>query len=58
MRIPSACSLRSLSEGSVMEHQERDQALNRTVTSKLLTRSSSPLRAKAFLSIRSGQNYH
>lgn len=55
MRIPSACSLRSLSEGSVIEHQEGDQALNLSVTSELLTRNSSPLRAKAVLSRRSGQ---
>lgn len=43
MRIPSACVL---SARSAEEHQAREQALNLTVTLKLLTSSSSPSRPR------------
>lgn len=36
MRIPCACSLRGLSVGSVLEYEESEQALNLTVTLKVL----------------------
>lgn len=56
MRIPSACSLRSLSAGSAEEHQGRKQALNLIVTLKLLTSSKSFKSKQSVLSKRSGQN--
>lgn len=47
------CSLRSLSEGSTEEHQGTEEALNLTVTLKVLTSSPSPSRERT-LSKRSG----
>lgn len=52
MRIPSACSLRSLSAGSAEEHQGRGQALNLIVTLKLLTSSTSPSRVRALFYLK------
>lgn len=40
MRIPCACSLRGLSVGSVVEYEESEQALNLTVTLKVLKQQS------------------
>lgn len=52
MRIPSACSLRSLSMGSAEEHQGREQALNLIVTFKPLTSSTSPSRGRTLFYLK------
>lgn len=55
MRIPSACSLRSLSVRSVEEYQGKEQTLDLIVTLKLLSSSTSPSKS-AFCFIWPGHN--